>query len=159
MNGSEFQQYIDIFPSIKNYFKGVFSIDLIPSSLKKYQFCICNNDTSNGKGKHWFIILKINKNTCELFDSLGFTDDKINYFKNFNKIKNNIIFNETQFQPNDFDSCGLFCIYFIIERLHNVDLDFDDLLSNIFKTNDLNYNENIVKKFSIDILNDFEDEY
>lgn len=156
MNGSQFNEYIKHFPSIQNHFKGVFSIDLLPSKLEIKQFCIINSDVSSGFGKHWFALLRYDKNLYELFDSLGFNDHKIFDLKRHCQITEEIVYNKTQFQKNDTNTCGNFCVYFLIERLHNYDMDFDDLLENIFLTDNLDYNEQTVRQFGLDILNNFE---
>lgn len=157
MKGDEFLTYINKFPSIKQYFDGVFSLDLMPNSLKLRHFCLCNFDLSSGKGTHWYIILRYDNSSYELFDSLGLNDDKKSLLKKYCKIKKDLIFNKTQFQRNDSDSCGYFCLYFIIERLHNYDLDFNDLLSNIFNSENLDANERQVSLFIEDIRKDFHD--
>jgi len=87
MQSSDFQQYFNFFPNLKNNFKGVFSIDKIPKALSIRQFCVINTDLSTNSGVHWFIILKIEKNCLEIFDSLGFDIEKINLFKHHCKIK------------------------------------------------------------------------
>ena len=58
-----------------------------------------------------------------------------------------IEFNETQFQSDFSDTCGLFTIYFIIERMFNLDLSFEELLFEIFDTENLDENEMKVKEF------------
>jgi hypothetical protein len=116
MQGSEFQTYFDKFPNLKKKFSGVFSIDTLPKRLKDRTFCICNTDTHNGVGKHWICFIKVEK-IVECFDSLGISSEKKTLLKEFCHFNaKRINFNETQFQKNDSSTCGLFCIYFIIER-------------------------------------------
>jgi hypothetical protein len=61
-------------------------------------------------------------------------------------------FNETPFQKEDSDTCGLFTIYFVFERLHNFDLSFDEILEDIFDIS-CEVNENTVKNFCDKIKN------
>jgi hypothetical protein len=61
MQSSDFEKYFDTFPQLKKHFKGIFSINTLPKSLKFRDFLICNTDISTGPGIHWFFILKINK--------------------------------------------------------------------------------------------------
>jgi hypothetical protein len=60
--------------------------------------------------------------------------------------------NNTTFQSKNTDSCGLFTLYFIFERLHNFDMSFDDILEDIFEIN-VDSNESKVIKFCDNIKN------
>jgi hypothetical protein len=152
MQSSEFEKYFNCIPILKNHFIGIFSIDTLPKVIKYRQFCICNTDVQSGNGKHWICFVRTNKNSIELFDSLGVDENKKNLIKNFCKFRiKELIFNETQFQANFSDTCGLFVLYFLIERLFNLDISFDDLLEEIFYE-DLLRNENQVKDFCDNIL-------
>jgi hypothetical protein len=155
MQGSDFQQYFDKYSFLQKHFLGIFAIDTIPRILKNRQFCICNTDTSDGKGIHWFCFIRTSKTTIECFDSLGVNYQKKKILQENCKFRNvtNIHFNETIFQKNDSNSCGLFTIYFIIERMFNLDIEFEELLEDIF-SEDLNSNEEKVLKFCKDILID-----
>jgi hypothetical protein len=97
--------------------------------------------------------LKSDKCTLEYFDSLGVTENKINILKSFCKLKSvtKINYNETAFQKDTSQSCGLFVIYFIFKRMFNLDLTFEEILEDIFET-DNNLNENAVNTFCKNIL-------
>jgi hypothetical protein len=71
-------------------------------------------------------------------------------FTTFRGIKT-LEFNETAFQSDNSDSCGLFVLYFIFERLHNFDLTFKTLLEEIFEES-ISINEERVAKFCESIL-------
>ena len=43
-----------------------------------------------------------------------------------------IIYNETQFQLSTTNTCGKFVIYFLIQKSYNKDLNFNELLEDIF---------------------------
>jgi hypothetical protein len=117
MQGLEFQHYFDKFPELRKYFFGVFSIDTLPKRLKNRTFCICNTDTQIGLGKHWICFIKIDKSNVECFDSLGVSGDKKTLLlKHCHFNAKHMNFNVTQFQKSDSNTCGLFCIYFLIER-------------------------------------------
>jgi hypothetical protein len=152
MQSSEFQKYFDCAPVLKDHFIGVFSIDTLPKTIKYRQFCICNTDVQSGSGKHWICFLRSHKNSIELFDSLGVDEQKKTLIKTFCKFRvKELIFNESQFQSSFSDTCGLFVIYFLFERLFNLDISFEDLLEEIFHA-DLLMNENQVKDFCDHIL-------
>ena len=52
-------------------------------------------------------------------------------------------------QNSDSKSCGEFVIYFLINRLHNKDIELEDLLNYIFETS-TEKNENIVDQFLLE---------
>jgi len=141
MQGFEFEQYFSKFPHLMKHFIGVFAIDKIPRNLKYRQFCICNTDTSDGIGIHWFCFVRNSKKSVECFDSLGINESKKNVLKSQCQFKNisNIHFNETIFQSQNSDSCGYFTIYFILQRMHNLDIRFKLFLK---------YERNILKKIT-----------
>ena len=154
MHAVEFNQYFENFPFLKNQFVGIFAIDTLPKTLKIKKFCICNTDLSSGEGKHWFVLLRSTKKTIECFDSLGVNNDKkenLKRFCHFRGIKE-IHFNETQFQDNLSESCGKFTLYFIIERMHNLDLTFDEILEELFDPEDTKENETRVINFTDNLL-------
>ena len=96
-----------------------------------------------------FCFVRTSKETIECFDSLGVNDEKKQTLKSSCKFKGikEMIFNETQFQSDVSDTCGLFSIYFIVERMFNLDLSFEEILSDIFDPENHLENENKVKEF------------
>lgn len=151
MDSNDLIQILNQYPAITKSFKGVCSIDTIPK-LKQNEFVICNTDTSTGSGKHWFVLARFS-NVIECFDSLGIDETKksiiLPIVTQFN-IEAFLKFNVTPVQNISSESCGKFCLYFILERLYNPDLTFDELLNSIFKES-CEDNEAIVEQFFIDI--------
>ena len=146
MQSSDFNKYFDAVPIIKKHFIGVFSIDTLPRNIKFRKFCICNTDFQSGNGKHWICFVKTSKNCIELFDSLGVDEERkqlITKFAQFNTQE--IIFNETQFQSNTSSTCGLFVLYFLFERFFNLDITFENLLIDIFDTNQPKNEEKVIQ--------------
>jgi hypothetical protein len=147
MQASEFSDYFEDFIGLKQHFKGILSLDQIPTRLSYKNFFICNTAKSTEIGEHWFVIFKSQRNCLELFDSLGVTEEKENAIVQNIRINTKFLtFNQTQFQSNDSISCGKFCIYFLIHRFHNLDLDFEEFLDEFFGP-DTEVNENKVNKF------------
>ena len=148
MQSSEFEEYFINYPFLKKHFKGTFSIDTLPKSLKNLDFCICNTDLSSGAGIHWFFIFKSSKSTIEVFDSLGVDSEKEKVIKTYFKFQGikSIQFNESVFQNQQSNTCGLYVIYFIWQRMFNLDLSFDDILEEIFN-HETDLNELKVKQF------------
>lgn len=151
MQSSQLIEIIESFPSIKKSFNGVFSLNTIPKRLKSKSFLISNTQNDTEPGQHWFCIIKIKPNKYEYFDSLGVNEKKLELLIHSNIFSKNsqVLFNETQFQNSTSISCGLFVLYFIINRLHNLDLSFSDLLNEIFVT-DCEKNETLVNDFAKD---------
>ena len=154
MESSEFAFYFSNFPTVLKLFDGVYSIDKIPTQIRPHHFLICNTDISAGSGKHWFCLYRSNTNFIECFDSLGINEElkkstllNVCKFKNVTEIK----INSTPIQLSTTDTCGKFCIMFIIERLFNPDLSFDNLLNDLF-TDDCSKNEETLVKFFQDII-------
>ena len=154
MHAVEFNQYFENFPFLKNQFVGIFAIDTLPKTLKIKKFCICNTDLSSGEGKHWFVLLRSTKKTIECFDSLGITIQKRQILEKFCKFRgvSELLYNETQFQKDDSDTCGLFALYFIFERMHNLDMSFDNLLEEIFEVENKQQNENSITQFCQNLI-------
>jgi len=145
MQTEEFLPYFKKVPHLEKHFLGVFAIDQIPNSLKPKSFLVCNTDPSHSKGKHWIAFICVEKNECEIFDSLGVKKNELEpYFKFKQKI--NLIFNTTAVQSTHSKLCGLFVITFIVERMLNQTMYFDEILENIFLA-DVNKNDNIVTEF------------
>jgi hypothetical protein len=149
MQGFEITEYLNKFPYLKRHYRGIFSIDTLPKFLKIRQFVICNTDISTGNGLHWFCLLRSSKTSIECFDSLGISSSKKTILEEtcrFRGIKE-LEYNETAFQSFESTSCGLFSVYFIINRLHNLDMTFDELLNDIFDVENKERNESLVHEF------------
>lgn len=80
-------------------------------------------------GQHWFVLLKVEQGQFELFDSLG-GDSK--FLLQTLPYSGECTFNATPVQLAESTSCGEFCLYYIIQRLHNLDLDFDNFINDFF---------------------------
>ncbi len=99
---------------------------------------------STGEGIHWFAICRTSPNSLEVFDSLGTTADYIK--KHIPLKKGKFQYNTFAVQCNDSYYCGGFVIYYLIERYSNLDLDFDELINDIFSP-DCDENQLKVKEF------------
>jgi hypothetical protein len=155
MRGSEFQHYFEKIPIVNKQSLKITSIDEIPSEIKEKHFVISNLSPSNEAGSHWITLIRSEKDTLEIFNSLGMNSiDRLQpYLKVTKKI--NVIFNEQPFQSNESTSCGFFCIYFIVNRILNLDMSFEHILEHIFST-DCQINENKVVNFCTKLnLGDF----
>ena len=148
MISSDFANKLSNFPEIKKHFQGVFSADNLPKSIKKNHFIICNTDILKGTGKHWYTVVKLQNDCLEYFDSLGVDNIKKAFIQNnfHQKGITKVKFNVTQVQASTSSTCGLFVLFFIVNRYHNQDLNFTDLLNELFVQSH-SQNEEVVNSF------------
>lgn len=151
MQGSDLQSIIFKVPSLKNHFLGIFSIDTLPKSIKRRTFLFSNTSLQNEIGEHWICICKGDRGV-EIFDSLGLNSSKKDLYTQFCKFKktSELKINETAFQLSTSSTCGLFVIYFAVQRFHNLDIGFKTLLKEIFTSCNI-LNEEIVKTFCAEL--------
>ena len=104
-------------------FLGVFASDELSEIriISTPVFIISNLDISTSPGSHWLCI-RIDQNSIEIFDSLGF-DRKLwgkfpkglqNFLSRF-RYSHNFYFSPV-LQPENTSDCGLYCVYFILFR-------------------------------------------
>ncbi len=104
----------------------------------------CHFSVSEGDGIHWFVLCHRERGCYEIFNSLGSTKEYVR--KLLNNFRGYCEFNETAVQAPGSTTCGLFCIFFIIQRYFNEDLSMQDILNENFSAN-LSTNEQIVATF------------
>lgn len=107
-------------------FLGVFASDEI-SNLRILAFpvfLIVNLDSKTLPGSHW-IALRLDKNTVEIFDSLGFDRNMWGKFPDglrdfFDRYKYSHRFRISPvLQPASTSDCGFFCVFFVLYRPNN----------------------------------------
>lgn len=114
MNSRQIENLLKNVSVTKNKFLGVFPSDKIPKS-KKYPHCMVINTMREGtRGEHWIACFIPNSTTVEYFDSFGETpnDDISTYLNTFKHVK----INKNQIQFPSADTCGHYCVYFIVSR-------------------------------------------
>ena len=89
------------------------------------------------------MVYKSSDEVTEVFNSLG-TEKK--FLTESLEFKTFYEYNITAVQKSDSIQCGQFCIFFIVNRLFNLDVEFEDLINELFVA-DLEKNEQIVKDF------------
>ena len=62
-----------------------------------------------------------------------------------------LLFNTSRVQDISTSTCGEFVLYFLFQRMHNLDLDYETLLNEIF-CSDPAVNERKVKKYFNSII-------
>ena len=83
-------------------------------------------------GSHWFVVFNFD-DTYEVFDSLG--ADQTFILSNIPFYGKYLELNRTPVQSLRSRECGKYCLYFIINRLENLDFHFDEILNIIFSSN------------------------
>ncbi len=97
-----------------------------------------------GNGIHWFVLCRREPLFYEIFNSLGTSEEYVRAI--LSHLAGECEFNETPVQAVTSKACGLFCIFCVIERYFNEDLDLEALLNDSF-TNNFVKNEEMVKDF------------
>jgi hypothetical protein len=155
MKGSAIKELIERDPLLNFHFEGIFAADCLPEFTSKQSFAIANSDIEGRAGVHWRLLFKPDKNTLEIFDSLGDPLENAFSWSNVSKVLpyvTNVIVSKTQFQPTNSNKCGLYCIYVAYNRLFSLDIAFSTMLSDIF-TDNLEENDRIVTEFATTLQN------
>ena len=119
MNTSQLQCILTCDPVLQHRTLGVFAADQLPVDLPSHP-CgfIANTDVRSKPGQHWLAFF-IQSNIIECFDSYGqhpgiyngvFTSWIIEHTKT-------VLVNGQRLQSDTSNVCGLYCIYFLHQRL------------------------------------------
>ena len=92
-------------------FRGVFMRNTLPKKPRKRECGIFNLDSAPGRGTHWVVWYKNNKNKF-YFDSFGVQppDELIKY------LSSPVFYNTERIQPNGLVVCGHLCL-FVLSKL------------------------------------------
>ena len=146
MNSMQIENILKRNCHTKKYFTGVYSSNTIPK-LKKFPYCfVANTDKAGTVGDHWISCYVKNSKTVEYFDSFGEkpNEDLTKYLSNFNKIK----LNKYRIQHPSSDSCGFYCIYFIVNKCLGV--KFKTIIKTLYETRAMS--DMLVKFFVIHFM-------
>jgi hypothetical protein len=144
MNSSEINKILQNNIYTKNYFKGVYPSNNIPS-LNQFPFTlIVNTDPLGQPGTHWVAIYAINQNSAEYFDSFGNSPNTnigsyLNRFKDVNR-------NKTKIQSIFDNSCGAHVIYYTIQKCRGSNLE------TIIKELNNPYSDSLVKLYVYNLI-------
>lgn len=125
-------------------FGGVFAADDIKFTTLPC-FIIVNTDVKGQPGTHW-VCMKLDKNQCEFFDSLG----RAPYFYHDHwhtlllKIGGTYLYNNQRVQGHMSTVCGHYCIFYILQHLCGA--SFQSILNKFDKVN-YKYNDAFVLQF------------
>ena len=155
MDSQEIAHTLQKLPS----FGGVYSKDNIDKKKMKkavktkQPFGIVINTANHGlPGKHWIALHIDSQNkTADYFDSLG---GKPQHYEGLLALKESLgargtlNYNCTPIQPDTSDTCGNYCVLFLLEK--NQGTDFKHFIEQYF-TPDKHVNDKLVKKY-LDVL-------
>ena len=118
-------------------FKGTYPCDLVPiSSNIEPQAFVVNTENSHSSGQHW-IALITKQTKCWYFDSFGnelLNQDILRSLRNIGVEK--YFLNCKQIQPVHSNSCGYFCIAFVLSFI--LGIKYEDFLSEFSENVDQN---------------------
>ena len=119
MNTSQLQCIISCDPVLRDRVLGVFAADHLPQTLPP-QACgfIVNTDLSSQPGTHWLAFF-IRDKTVECFDSYGQHPGVYNplFSRWIRRHADRVYINHTRLQSDTSNVCGLYCVYFLRQRL------------------------------------------
>jgi hypothetical protein len=102
---------------------GIFPIDLFPQKrISRPCALIFKTDPSVNAGIHWFSIFFPKYSPIEYFDSFGIQPINSEVYEFLKINANNLVFNNLQTQSNSSETCGKFCISFILYRARGMEL-------------------------------------
>lgn len=115
MNNEQIADILSSCAVTKNVFRGVYSIDTLPSDFERNSIYVCNLDTQYQPGSHWITLYipKDPKDKFEFFDSFGFPaplDIELQMDQH------EYIYWSVPLQHPFSAVCGLYCMFFAHQR-------------------------------------------
>ena len=149
MNTLEINYIMSKNPVTKNFFNGVYPIDMLKFIEEKPQLIICNTDSSQEDGKHWILIYFHENNEVDFFDSLGnkpsyYGREFLDFMKKFASV---CFFTPMRMQPINSNLCGHYCCYYAHKRCQGFKMKY--ILNNFPSSH-------VVKLFSKIYLRNYE---
>lgn len=143
MYGKDIKKCIEKIPFLRENFDGLFKFENFAINIQERHFVILNKDMINHVG-HWVLLLRIDSDTFEMFDSLGAEKKDIKALEKLSS--KHVEVNGTRVQGHTSKNCGIYCLYTAFWRLTCLDQTFESVLSDIFTTN-FEENEERIKYF------------
>lgn len=154
MNTKQLSKVLTQDPLTREAFRGVFASDQLNFIENKYPFLlVVNSDPSTQSGTHWMAMYFPSEREGEFYDSYG--NDAKFYNKDFERFmkrhsKRNI-FNTIPIQSNSSNVCGHHCLFYLIHRVRQVDMEsIIKFFSPDKDWNDIMVNDFIYKHFNFD---------
>ena len=122
MDGQTLTSYMEQDRWIRERFRGIYPIDLIPENLPSKSIIIVNQDTSNQKGSHWVVIHYTSDAIVEYFDSVG-KPPKLEVQNLLLSQDMMYMYNNRRLQSYNTYTCGLFCLFYSYYSCRGVNLN------------------------------------
>jgi len=129
-------------PILTSFMRGVFPSDKLPVVNNYPSALIANTDSRDQPGTHWIAMYFVTSDESEFFDSYGFppeTYDMDGYI-----VRENTCYNDKPLQGLNSDVCGDYCLFYLLHRARNVDLN---TIQAKFKRYDTQWNDAQVAHF------------
>lgn len=124
MNTSQLQCCIDCDPILRDNVIGVYAADRLPRSDCHYPCgLIVNTDIHSKPGKHWCAFYLETSGKVDFFDSYGFDTGYYNQSWKYWVRNRSVTYNNIRIQSDYSDVCGLYCLYFLRQRLLGQTMD------------------------------------
>ena len=117
MNSLQIEKILTSYKPLKGIFKGVFASDNIPTGMKVPYCFIANTMREGTAGQHWIACYSDSRNTIDYFDSLA--EEAPAELQKFLDQFTHVNANSIALQSLLSDTCGHYCIYFLVKRCKN----------------------------------------
>ena len=121
-------------------FIGVFPRDEMPA-ITFYPSCfVVNTEPSYKEGEHWLALFFNKSRSCYFFDSFGHDPSFFNMTNYIKRFSSGLIYNREQIQGLFSETCGYYCVYFILLMSRGFSLESIISCFNLknFELNDFN---------------------
>ena len=122
-------------------FKKVVPFDCLPSRPDYPSSFVVNTDPKGQKGEHWLAIYYDKSGECTFFDSFGNGPNFFGLEKYINRTSTKCDFNKMQIQSIFSNTCGYYCIYFLLLKSRGFSLK---QIQNLFSKTNFNMNDYLI---------------
>ena len=129
-------------PILASVMRGVFPSDKLPIVNEYPSALIANTDPHDQPGTHWTAMYFVTPDESEFFDSYGFPPET--YDMDEYVLRESTYFNDKPLQGLTSDVCGDYCLFYLLHRARNVDLN---TIQAKFKRYDSQWNDAQVAQF------------
>ena len=129
-------------PILASVMRGVFPSDKLPIVSEYPSTLIANTDPHDQPGTHWIAMYFVTPDESEFFDSYGFPPET--YDMDEYVLRESTYFNDKPLQGLTSDVCGDYCLFYLLHRARNVDLN---TIQAKFKRYDSQWNDAQVAQF------------
>ena len=127
----------------KKDFKKVVPFDCLPNHPDYPSSFVVNTDPRGQKGEHWLALYYDEKGVCTFFDSFGNNPNYFGLDKYIQRTSTKYEYNNMQIQSLFSNTCGYYCIYFILLKSRGYNL-ID--IQNLFSKTNFNMNDYLITK-------------